>query len=534
MNRCGPPYQPTPQGAGYDPPPARRPATNPEKSSQQNGSRTAFSPALLPFSEPSSSQAGGAGLAYAPIGYHNVAPQWGNQAVPPGGLGATEMAPPYGGPQQAGKFWPTGMQNGYGWNGASGPAIAADVSSHQPSWAFHRRQSQNGGVSEPRSSRGGYGFVSGAAPGAIKVEPKAEPESEFSRNGGCSGNSVSMKREVPPCTWPAQSNSDTGDLDRKTGSQSQSTWRGKAGSRSEKNNPKYDTNGVKTVAPKSSYNGSDGPQSKQGNNLTGGLSVKRDSTSDLALVSTGVNGDKMREPADVSETALVSTAKDQDMNGGGASDNEMDLDFSGGASGSEDEGGSEESFKRAVKSWKEAALKAGGGAKKVVNARGGLPCLVCRKFSNTVQDYQGFQALLQHAENREKLEPFQHAAYSTALRQIESDTEREGNELVPAKKKLRVLEAPEKVWPPVVVVENLRTGIKGGKWDGVSERDIKKAFGDQWPIRKVTEKWRGDGHTGAFRFRLELISFHCISRSFLQSIHFLCRLIPIVHSRGDV
>ncbi|GAQ78530.1 XS domain-containing protein [Klebsormidium nitens] len=489
MKQVGPPYQQHPDvGAGS----IAQPACNEDQSSFR-GAQFAYLPHFVPSNPYPNSQVGNEGTAYRPDGLHSQPSQWGKRALPPGAIGAPGLAPRYGAPQLAGNGW---ANDGHGWNGAS--ISGADVSGHQPSWGFRDHQPQNAGLSEPRF---GYGFVSGSVRDKIKLEPKAEPEFVSSRNGG-SANCSSVRGEVPSDVKQVQGDFNTGASDRKTGSQFQSDWREKGDFQNETKSPKSETLGAQDL-PNSSYNRTYAPHFRQGNKSTGGLGVNGDTKGNHDMFITSANRDKKLDPARVSNRALVVSAQNRDIAERAASDEEMDLDFSGGASGSDDEGGSKESFNIAVKSWKDKALTAGGGSKNLVESRRDLPCLVCRKFSNTVQVYQDFRALLQHAETHRKLEPFQHAAYSAALRQIESEAEGNGNELVPAKKKLKVLEPPEKVWPPVVVVENLRTGTKGGKWDGVSEREIKKAFGDQGPIRKVTEKWRGDGHTGVVLLHFE-------------------------------
>ncbi|GAQ80920.1 hypothetical protein KFL_000660140 [Klebsormidium nitens] len=53
------------------------------------------------------------------------------------------------------------------------------------------------------------------------------------------------------------------------------------------------------------------------------------------------------------------------------------------------------------------------------------------------------------------------------------------------------------IWPPTVVVHNLRTGVLDGKWTGVAEESLQKTLGYRWHFQNVYSNPRKDGHMGA-------------------------------------
>jgi hypothetical protein len=443
--------------------------------------------------------------AYAFMQYQQTGAgaQWGQHNAPTGGFGGPGNVHLHTSPQQPGSQWEreAGRSQSIGANqGAVSTERKGNVNEnpgavsndqHQQSWAPPIFQPQSRAPFQP-NSQSIYRSDSMPPPNLVKVEPKAEPH-----------------QNRPVSNWTSQ---EAACYHCPPSGHSQGPFSGRGLDEKRVRSHKHQHRDHKSRGP------SGGSQTE--------TKVQKNEFKP-AKAAPGASGSGRREegaqfascrptgiitptggPADVSGTAIIVAPPQADAvlggeglsDGGGLSDGDSaeSMDGSWAEGDSEDEGQAKSRFEKALESWKGEVQKETekvGGRAVFTESRASLHCSVCRKYSNTRQVYQGFRALVQHAGKHEKLQPTQHAAYAAALKEVEMEADGVGA-MVPARKKLRVLEPPEKVWPPVVIVENLRTGVKGGKWEGVSDREMKKAFQDKWPIKNVTEKWKYDGHTG--------------------------------------
>lgn len=65
------------------------------------------------------------------------------------------------------------------------------------------------------------------------------------------------------------------------------------------------------------------------------------------------------------------------------------------------------------------------------------------------------------------------------------------------------------IWPPIIVVQNLRTGVVDGKWRGVCEQDLQKRLLDTWKFQNVFSNPQQDGHRGELLIFLLIMASDC-------------------------
>lgn len=474
--------------------------------------------------------------AYAFMQYQQAGAgaRWGQHNVPPGGFGGPGTVSLHTTPQQPGGQWERagdklqsiGANPGAvsdDWKGADNEKSGAvTYDQHQQSWAPPNFQPQSRAPFQPNSL---YKADTRPPRNLVKVKPKTEPHHSRPVSDWTSQEAACYQR---PSSGQPRGHLSGRSLNEKR------VHSHKHQHRDHKSRGQSEVSQMETKAQKDEFKAAKAAPGPYG---SGHREVgAQNASSSLIKISTPTG-----DPADVSGRAIVVAPPQVDAplggeglsDGGGLSDGDgaESMDGSWGGGDSEDEGQAKSRFEKALQFWRGEVQKETekmGGRAMFTESRASLHCSVCRKYSNTRQVYQGFRALVQHAEKHEKLQPTQHAAYAAALKELEMEAEGVGA-MVPARKKLRVLEPPEKVWPPIVIVENLRTGVKGGKWEGVSDRDMKKAFQDKWPIKNVTEKWKYDGHTGGFvallgLFEGERLNFMVIERQ--------CVAVRVFHSGG--
>jgi hypothetical protein len=439
--------------------------------------------------------------AYAFMQYQQAGAgaQWGQHNVPPGGFGGPGNVHLYTTPQQPGGQWERGADKLQSIGANPGAvsdqrkgAVIENSGEHQRSWAPPIFQPHSRAPFQPSSQSMGRPD-SRRPPNLVKVEPKTEPHHSRPVSDWTSQEAACYQR---PSSGQSREHFFIRGLDEKR------VHSHKHQHRDHKSRELSGGSQIETKPQINEFKAAVPDPFGTRHREVGGAQNASSSPTDISTPTGG--------PTDVSGGAIIVAPPQVDARSGGEGlsdgrglsdgDGAESMDGSWGEGDSEDEEQGKSRFEKALQFWRGEVQKETeklGGRAVFTESRASLHCSVCRKYSNTRQVYHGCRALVQHAEKHEKLQPTQHAAYAAALKEVEVEAEG-GGPMVPPRKKLRVLEPPEKVWPPVVIVENLRTGVKGGKWEGVSDGVMKKAFQDEWPIKNVTEKWKYDGHTGGF------------------------------------